>query len=104
MPSANARSFAFRSSYLGLDACRDVGDLAHLIGPNVHLSASNRISLNGTERVSAPAWLWGPTGLATARGVAGPAGSCAPAGPAGPAGPRSPATPKGPLNSVTYPN
>src|SRR4029453_14980197 len=98
------RSFAFRSSYPGLDVRRDVSDLSHLIGPNVHLSLSSRISLNGTERVSAPAWLWGPTGLAMTRGLAGPAGPCAPAGPAGPAGPRSPATPKGPMNSVTYPN
>src|SRR4029453_19611344 len=98
------RSFAFRSSYPGLDVRRDVSDLSHLIGPNVHLSLSSRISLNGTERVSAPAWLWGPTGLATARGLAGPAGSCAPAGPAGPAGPRSPPRPKGWLNPRADPN
>src|SRR4029434_7708581 len=95
------RSFAFRSSYPGLDVRRDVSDLSHLIGPNVHLSLSNRISLNGTERVSAPAGLWGPTGLARVRGLAGPAGPCAPARPAGPAGPRSPATPKRPLHSRT---
>jgi hypothetical protein len=50
------------------------GDLAHLIGANVHLSVSKTRSLNGTERVSAPAWLWGPKGLAWARGLAGPAG------------------------------
>src|SRR6266545_3264531 len=84
-----------------LDVSSDVSDLAHLIGPNVHLSVSNRISLNGTERFSAHAWLWGPTGLTRACGPAGPAGPCAPMGPAGPAGPRSPATPKGPANSVT---
>src|SRR4029077_8475390 len=85
--------------------CSYVSDLSHLIGPNVHLSVSNRRSLNGTDRgVSVPAWLWGPTGLARANGTAGPAGPCAPAGAVGPAGPRSPATPTGPLNSVTYPN